>query len=117
VGANGHSPLQESKASFKVLAPQLATSTNIPSCPRCKSTVVYPFENCHKPLSFNALIFNQQALIDKKWVRIDLMIVFWEISNTPHLPISPSPHLSTLPYGRPYATSLPPLPYSPTLNL
>jgi len=28
-------------------------------------------------------------LIDKKWVRIDLMIGFWQISNTPHLRISP----------------------------
>jgi len=33
-------------------------------------------------------------LIDKKWVRIDLMMGFWQVSNTPHLPISPSPHLS-----------------------
>ncbi|MGK7919516.1 MAG: hypothetical protein AB4080_05860 [Trichodesmium sp.] len=40
-------------------------------------------------------------LIDKTWVRINLMmgwdfVGFWQISNTPHLAILPSPYLSTL---------------------
>jgi len=41
----------------------------------------------------------QGELIDKKWVIIDLMMGFWQISNIPHIPISPSPHLSPLPYS------------------
>ena len=48
-------------------------------------------------------------VIDKKWVIIDLMIGFCEISNTHHLPISPSLHLSISPHS-----STPLLPHSPT---
>ncbi|MEM1170591.1 MAG: hypothetical protein AAGJ08_16290 [Cyanobacteria bacterium P01_H01_bin.35] len=36
---------------------------------------------------------SQREVINKKWVIIDLMIGFWEISNTPHHPTCPSPPL------------------------
>jgi len=51
--------------------------------------------------NFCAQALSKISVLDKKWVRIDLMMGFWQRSNTPHLPISSSP----------------PLPHSPTLLL
>ena len=55
-----------------------------------------------EPLSVSPENRFSGEFFEKKWVIIDLMIGFWQISNTLHLPISPSPHLHTplLPYSQ-----------------
>ncbi len=41
---------------------------------------------------------SSEEVTNKKWVRIDLIIEFGEISNTPYLPISPSPQTPQTPH-------------------